>query len=131
MDWSPEERESHRCYRRRIKHERSLGRAYVGTILDDLCRHFGLDPLVAWRGVKVERKCPRPEKRRFETRDECVAAFANLIRRRRNLEIYLCRCGSWHAGNSETFRRQLASQIDPTVAERLRVLSQYQPKEPA
>lgn len=36
-------------FRIRVAHERSLGQAYVGTVLDDLCRDFGLDPVQVWR----------------------------------------------------------------------------------
>lgn len=36
-------------YRRRVAHERSLGQAYVGVLLDGLCHGFGLDPVAAWR----------------------------------------------------------------------------------
>lgn len=36
-------------FRRRVAHERSLGQAYVGVLLDGLCHGFGLDPMEAWR----------------------------------------------------------------------------------
>jgi hypothetical protein len=35
-------------YERRIAHERNLGLAYVGTLLDGLCRTLGLNPSI-WR----------------------------------------------------------------------------------
>jgi len=36
-------------YRLRVAHEWSLGQAYVGVQLDEMCRDLGLDPVVAWR----------------------------------------------------------------------------------
>lgn len=36
-------------YRLRLEQERSAGAAYVGTLLDQLCADFGLDPVEVWR----------------------------------------------------------------------------------
>lgn len=36
-------------FRMRVRHERSLGQAYVGVLLDGLCHGFGLDPVQVWR----------------------------------------------------------------------------------
>lgn len=36
-------------YQRAVAHQRSLGRAYVGLMLDELARSVGLDPVAAWR----------------------------------------------------------------------------------
>jgi hypothetical protein len=36
-------------YQARLRHERSLGQAYVGAKLDELARSCGLDPVQAWR----------------------------------------------------------------------------------
>lgn len=38
-------------YRLRIEHERSLGAAYVGRLLDQLCTDLGLDPVETWRRI--------------------------------------------------------------------------------
>lgn len=46
-------------YRQRIEHERSLGKAQVGVLLDQMCRDLGMDPVKAWRLPRVLEQAER------------------------------------------------------------------------
>lgn len=57
-------------HERRLRHERSLGQAYVGVLLDDWCRSEGWDPVQVWR-------IPREQ----DLRDARALAELQLMRR--------------------------------------------------
>lgn len=44
--------------------------------------------------------CPTPAKRSYATREDCLAAFADLMARDPYLRAYGCACGCFHAGHS-------------------------------
>jgi len=39
---------------RAIRYERSLGKAQVGVLLDQMCRDYGWDPVTVWRLPRME-----------------------------------------------------------------------------
>lgn len=44
-------------------------------------------------------RCPRPEKKAFDTAEACGEEFRTLLAADGSLEVYQCRCRRWHAGH--------------------------------
>lgn len=61
-------------YRQRLRHERSLGQAQVGVLLDQMCRDLGLNPVQTWRLPREREEQARRDGAALAARFWAVAA---------------------------------------------------------
>lgn len=87
-------------YHRAVAHERDLGRAYVGVVLDELARSVGLDPVQAWR-------LPRARAERLEdlhhpdvVRRQAAEAAWLAEHREQRAQVVCAECGQPRHGHA-------------------------------